>query len=111
MSIIHNKQSQLFSFRYHIRDAFVLAYPELQHLLPFDKGVPVKISISVGMVRPKSNKNKWPCGKVGDVDKMARAILDACTELIYYDDCQVVELSIKKEYKDKEFVTVEVSKV
>lgn len=37
---------------------------------------------------------------VGDVDKLARAVLDAMTGVVFRDDSQVVELSLHKRYAD-----------
>ena len=36
--------------------------------------------------------------KVGDIDKLCRAILDALTDVAYFDDRQVVELEARKAY-------------
>ena len=35
-----------------------------------------------------------------DIDKLLRAVLDACTGVIWHDDAQVMRISGTKEYKD-----------
>ena len=56
----------------------------------------------VFMIRGPSRANRkmlYPIGKrSGDVDKYARAALDALTEVAFEDDCQVIELSVKKRW-------------
>ena len=42
-----------------------------------------------------------PAGHVGDVDKLSRAALDALTGIVYADDCQVVELRVRKVYCER----------
>jgi Holliday junction resolvase RusA-like endonuclease len=45
----------------------------------------------------KPNAPAFP-GRVGDCDKVARALLDALTALAWYDDDQVVDLHGRKLY-------------
>lgn len=60
---------------------------------------PVGIQLSFVMPRPKSTpKYSTPPAtkRTGDVDKLARAVLDALTSVAYVDDSQVVNLQATK---------------
>lgn len=47
--------------------------------------------------RPKSNKTKWPTTRrAGDVDKLARAVLDGLTGVLFADDSQVTTIVCEK---------------
>jgi Holliday junction resolvase RusA-like endonuclease len=63
------------------------------------KGVGVSVSVVYSLARPLG-RDRWrrdPCVRP-DVDKLARALLDALTGIAYDDDGQVVALSIRKIY-------------
>lgn len=74
----------------------------------FPKGVPVRVSIEVTQGIPKSWSNAKtlkaergeivPTGRTGDLDNIAKSILDALNGLAYEDDCQVTTLIITKHY-------------
>jgi Holliday junction resolvase RusA-like endonuclease len=49
----------------------------------------------------KTSAPSWPAGPP-DVDKLARAVLDALTGLVFADDAQVVDLGLRKRYADGE---------
>ena len=51
-----------------------------------------------------------PCKKP-DSDNIAKAILDALNGVAYYDDSQIVELTIKKEYGEAARVEVELNAI
>jgi crossover junction endodeoxyribonuclease RusA len=69
---------------------------------------PIRIDVEFRFKRPKSHCNRsgvrsnaprFPQTRsVGDVDKLSRALLDACTEVAYNDDSQVVSLNATKAY-------------
>jgi len=64
---------------------------------------PVSVALAFSMPKPKvaeRGPRRWPIGKnVGDIDKLARACLDALTDAgIWHDDSQVVELIARKDY-------------
>ena len=61
---------------------------------------PLTVTIWTYLTRPKTATRPFPSVKP-DVDKLARSILDGLTEGgAFDDDCQVVELSIRKAYAD-----------
>lgn len=74
----------------------------------FGKDVPVRICISVIQEIPKSWSKKKraraesgevvPLSRNGDVDNIAKSILDALNGFAYEDDCQVTTLIITKQY-------------
>lgn len=71
---------------------------------------PVKVLMDFKLLRPKSHpktRRTWPIGaKSGDVDKLARSVLDSLTGTVLADDAQVVELVVGKDYGDPPGVTV-----
>ena len=83
---------------------------------------PVRLKLFFFRARPQHHFNTknglkdsapvWPISKnSGDVDKLARAILDALTGTVYVDDSQVVRLTVGKyfaSFDEPEGVEVEV---
>lgn len=63
---------------------------------------PVIVTLTFGLQKPASapkTRRTWPTGaRSGDVDKLARAALDAITGVLVADDAQVVGLSVTKTY-------------
>lgn len=59
---------------------------------------PVVVYAQFSMPRAKSNKNPFPDRKRDDIDKLVRAVLDACTSRIWDDDGRVCELHSTKAY-------------
>lgn len=89
-----------------VRDAFRSSY---HGFFPaFGKDVPVRICISVNQAIPKSWSKKKrlqaeqgiivPLSRNGDIDNIAKSILDALNGFAYEDDCQVTTLVITKVY-------------
>ena len=74
----------------------------------FGKDMPVRICIIVIQEIPKSWSKKKraqaesgeivPLSRNGDIDNIAKSILDALNGFAYEDDCQVTKLMISKEY-------------
>ena len=97
-----------------VRQAFRSSYRG--QVPAFDKGVPVKACIEIVQSIPKSWSNTKtikaergeiaPVSRNGDVDNIAKSILDALNTLVYEDDCQVTTLIISKRYGAVPFVTV-----
>ena len=70
--------------------------------------VRMTFSMSLAASKPKHTR-WWPTGKgSGDVDKLARAILDSMTGVLFEDDAQVVGLVVAKDHGDPPGVTIEV---
>ena len=74
----------------------------------YAEGVPVRAVIRIIQGVPKSwSKRKReaalagklaPTTRNGDLDNIAKSILDALNECVYHDDCQVTTLTISKRY-------------
>jgi Holliday junction resolvase RusA-like endonuclease len=69
--------------------------------LPLDG--PVAAVLAFGLAKPRSapkTRRTWPIGKnSGDLDKLTRAVFDALTQaLIWDDDSRVVDLHVTKDY-------------
>jgi Holliday junction resolvase RusA-like endonuclease len=69
------------------------------------KGEPTDDELRVELVfllpRPKTVKREWPSAKP-DIDKLARAILDALEGVVFTNDSRVVQLDTSKEYAEPE---------
>ena len=68
----------------------------------YPKHVGVIVAARYTFARPKGKDRHrpYPCVRP-DADKLARALLDALTGIAYFDDGQVVGLSIRKVYGDE----------
>ena len=67
--------------------------------LLFPRGVAVHADLTFVLPRPASSRNRDASGRVGDLDKLVRAVLDAVTDSrAWQDDAQVVELTAQKRY-------------
>lgn len=63
------------------------------------RAIPVGVSVSVALPRPKSLPRKQESHvKKPDLDKLIRAVLDALSGIGYEDDSQVVMIDAVKEY-------------
>jgi Holliday junction resolvase RusA-like endonuclease len=78
---------------------------------------PLRAEIEVYKQMPKSfskiKKQRAIAGEIrpltrGDVDNYSKNILDALNGIVYPDDKQIVELSVKKFYSETEFVKVRI---
>ena len=81
------------------------------------KGTPIKACIEIIQGIPKSWSNSKhlkaergeivPVSRNGDIDNIAKSILDALNGLVYEDDCQVTTLIIHKKYGNDPYVIVQ----
>ena len=97
-----------------VRKAFLSSY---QGFMPvFGGDVPVRVSIEVIQQIPKSWSNSKtlkaergeiaPVSRNGDLDNIAKSILDALNGYAFKDDAQVTTLIVSKRYGNCPFVTV-----
>lgn len=102
-----------------VRLTFKGKYPQA---MPFEKDVPLKVDIFAWFKIPRSaSKVKRELMQQGyikptkkpDTDNIVKIVLDALNGYAYYDDAQVVELTIKKGYAhyDEPCVDVMISEV
>jgi crossover junction endodeoxyribonuclease RusA len=65
---------------------------------------PLCVQLRFALPKPASapkTKVTWPIkARSGDIDKLARAALDAMTDVVFADDSQVVRLEVTKEWSD-----------
>ena len=62
---------------------------------------PVFIGLAFRMLKPKSaRKSDFYVAKRPDIDKLARAVLDGMTGIVFRDDGQVAQLTVSKHYAD-----------
>ncbi len=70
---------------------------------------PVRVQLGFCLLKPPSVPKKRYCPTVKpDIDKLARAVLDAMTGIVFRDDAQVVSLLAAKRYHSEGGVEVEV---
>jgi Holliday junction resolvase RusA-like endonuclease len=68
---------------------------------------PILLSATFRLQRPKSNKDKYPSGHVGDLDNFLKALKDAGNGILWVDDCQVVKYGdVEKVYAPIASITV-----
>lgn len=97
-----------------VRKAFRSSYYGLMPI--YIRGTAVKMCIDIIQGIPKSWSNSKhlkaergeivPVSKNGDVDNIAKSILDALNGLVYEDDCQVTTLMVTKRYGADPYVIV-----
>ncbi len=65
---------------------------------------PVSVVAHFYLPKPASapkRRRTWPIGaRSGDADKLARALLDGLTGVVFRDDSQVVHLLVRKDFGD-----------
>jgi crossover junction endodeoxyribonuclease RusA len=104
------------AWRSQVRDAAIAAYGEFRKVL---EG-PIAVAFEFHLLRPKGhygtgrNSNflrdgapSHPCG-MPDVLKLARAVEDSLTSVVWRDDAQIVSELLLKRYGDTEGVQVQV---
>ena len=92
-----------------MRQAFSDAYRG--DIPAYKENVPVRAIIEVIQGVPQSWSKKKreealanqlaPTTRNGDLDNIAKSILDALNECVYHDDCQVTTLIISKRYGEE----------
>lgn len=96
--MIHNKAQELAVYR-----ASLALLAKTKFKTP--SAEPVSITLEFGIVQPKSVRRPMPTVPP-DIDKLARAVLDALTGIAYIDDSQVVRLAASKVYSQNYYVQV-----
>lgn len=92
----HTKGKELEEWRENIRSSF-----NRENIEGFfaKRGEPVSIDMIFQLEPAKSNRDRWPVKKIGDLDKFVRAVNDALTGIAFEDDCQIITL-----YSNKQFI-------
>ena len=89
-----------------VRQAFSDAYHGDVPVYEADTPVRASIQVIQGVPQSWSKKKREaalanqlaPTSRNGDLDNIAKSILDALNECVYHDDCQVTTLIISKRY-------------
>jgi Holliday junction resolvase RusA-like endonuclease len=90
------------------RKAIAEAATEAQAESDWFSDQPLEMSVIFTLEKPKSVKREQPTVPP-DLDKLARAIGDSCTGILYNDDAQIVRLNLIKQYGEPEgaIITIE----
>ena len=100
-------------------EAMKVLKPE-RHGYLYNKGVPVEILIQISKRVPSSvsqrKEDKMLYGEIlpvtkPDIDNVAKSVLDALNKVAFYDDAQVVRLSIHKMYSLRDFIVIKMREV
>lgn len=106
------------AYAYEVAWYFYKKYPKWMPKI--FNGTPLKVELHVYMKIPKSfNKTLKQRALTGelrplkkpDCDNISKNILDALNGVVYPDDKQIVELTIKKYYADADFVNVRIEEL
>jgi len=95
-------------FRVDVQHVAIEATP-----LDWDLGREMHLRVDFHFRRPKSHVTSkgaltksaplYPTGRqIGDTDKLCRAVMDALTGVCYWDDSQVVDLTAKKRFGERD---------
>lgn len=100
-AVITSDNPRLSAWRKVVAAAAVAALPD--DWSPIDG--PVSVDLMFRMPRPKTVRRDYPTGaREGDVDKLARAVLDALTTAqVFVDDSRVVRVVADQVYSDPEY--------
>jgi Holliday junction resolvase RusA-like endonuclease len=71
---------------------------------------PLIVSIYAWMKKPKSSKLAYPT-VMPDADNIAKAVLDALNGILWFDDKQVCELTVRKVYAALDMIEIEVRRM
>ena len=92
-----------------VKECFLSAYPKHE---PTEAAV--KMEVIIGVCPPKSSSKKkqrellesgLPTRKP-DADNVFKAVADSLNGVLYVDDSQLVDISIKKVYSESDYITV-----
>jgi len=71
----------------------------------------VAVEIDFFRKKPKVCKRLFPITRTGDIDNQIKSILDGLNKVAYSDDCQVIDLVVRKRYSDKDYTVVKIGEV
>ena len=71
------------------------------------KGIALAVSMVFSFEQPKSNKTQWHTQRP-DLDNLAKAVLDALHGIAFLDDAVVDEMKLRKQWREKPGLWVEV---
>lgn len=71
------------------------------------KDAPCSVAIIVYVKRPEGDKRYYPITKP-DLDNVSKGILDSLNKIVYYDDKQVVDLTVSRLFGTRDCVEVKI---
>lgn len=71
------------------------------------KDVPCSVAIIVYVKRSEGDKRYYPITKP-DLDNVSKGILDSLNKIVYYDDKQVVDLTVSRLFSTRDCVEVKI---
>ena len=71
---------------------------------------PLIVSIYAWLKKPKSSKLAYPTVKP-DADNIAKAVLDSLNGILWFDDKQICELTVRKVYAERDLIELEVCRI
>ena len=88
----------------------------------WDLGLEYHLKVDFHFLRPKSHLTSkgaltkaaplFPTGRqIGDTDKLIRSVCDALTGITWYDDSQVVDITAKKRFFERDQVIITITPV
>jgi Holliday junction resolvase RusA-like endonuclease len=110
-AILTSSNSKMKPYRGEVTRSAMVALRDLNGVEPMaGKHVPVSMVIDFYLERPQSipKKRKFMVVKP-DLDKLLRSSVDALTGILYVDDAQIVENSVRKHYGVPERVEISVT--
>jgi Holliday junction resolvase RusA-like endonuclease len=72
------------------------------------KGIALAVSMVFSFERPRSSETQWHTQRP-DLDNLAKAVLDALHGIAFPDDAVVDELKLRKQWRDKPGLWVDIS--
>ena len=101
-----------------IQYSFYAKYPKWLPSMFFEKPLRAEIEVYIKMPQSfsKTKKQRAIAGEIRplikpDVDNCTKNIFDALNGIVYPDDKQIVELSVKKFYSETEYVKVRIEDI
>ncbi len=86
-----------------VRITFYYRRPKTHYKTKANQPDQERLSTQGAQYRNPTARNATP-----DIDKLARAVLDAMTGILYEDDCQVASIFARKEWADQEGADIQV---
>lgn len=87
------------------KDVVRLAVPQIDYPL----SGPLRCEIVFFIKRPKTVKDKYPINRrTGDIDNLAKAVLDSLNVHAFDDDSQIISLTASKYYREVSGIEVKI---
>ena len=116
-SLVVQSSKRVKPFRSDLQGVAIEATP-----VDWDLGLEYHLRVDFHFRRPKSHLTSkgaltkaaplFPTGRqIGDTDKLIRSVCDALTGICWYDDSQVVDISAKKRFSERDQTIITITPV